>query len=159
MAEDLFAALTGDRGDAEPDETPPDNRRGARQLALQALYWQTSSPGDTAAALRELGESFQLSEPVRDFAACLVRTVEEHRPRLDELIDGAADHWRQDRMARLDALILRLALAEILYLDDIPVRVSIDEAVELAKTYSTGQSYAFINGVLDAVVRQQGLSL
>ena len=62
-------------------------------------------------------------------------------------------------MARLDALILRLALAEILYLDDVPVRASIDEAIELAKTYSTGQSYAFINGVLDAVVRQQGLSL
>jgi len=159
MAEELFASLPNDGEDAEPDAPLPDNRRSARQVALQALYWETSSPGEAAAALRELGDSVQLSEPVRDFAACLVRAVEEHRPRLDELIDGAADHWSQDRMARLDALILRLALAEILYLDDIPVRVSIDEAIELAKIYSTGQSYAFINGILDAVVRQQGLSL
>ena len=159
MAEELFASLPGDGEDVEPDVSPPDNRRGARQLALQVLYWETSSPGEARAALRELGESFQLSEPVRDFAARLVDTVVEHRLRLDELIDGAADHWSQDRMARLDALILRLALAEILYLDDVPVRASIDEAIELAKTYSTGQSYAFINGILDAVVRQQGLSL
>ena len=159
MAEELFASLPGDAEDAEPDENPPDNRRGARQVALQAFYWETSSPGEVRAALRKLGESFQHSEPVRDFASRLVDTVEEYRPRLDELIDGAADHWSQDRMARLDVLILRLALAEILYIDDIPVRASIDEAIELAKTYSTGQSYAFINGVLDAVVRQQGLSL
>jgi len=159
MAEELFASLPGDAEDAEPDAHPPDNRRGARQLALQVLYWETSSPGETEAALRELGEGFQLSAPVREFAARLVRAAEEHRARLDELIDGAADHWSRNRMARLDALILRLALAEILYLDEVPVRASIDEAIELAKTYSTGQSYAFINGILDAVVRQQGLSL
>jgi transcription antitermination protein NusB len=144
--------------EAGADETSlPDNRRGARQVALQVLYWEASSPGDVEVALRELGERFALSPQVRDFAARLVQNIGEHRDRLDELIAGAATHWQRERLARIDHLILRLALAEILYFDDVPVRVSIDEAIELAKLYSTGQSYAFINGVLDAIVRRQGL--
>jgi len=151
MEEEVFASDSG------PDLVPPDNRHGARQVALQVLYWETTSPGDADLALRELGARFGLSEPVRDFVADLVHSVHRHVDELDELIAAAATHWQPDRMARIDSLILRLALAEILYFEDVPVRVSIDEAVELAKTYSTGQSYAFVNGVLDAIVHQKGL--
>ena len=68
-----------------------------------------------------------------------------------------AKNWSWERIARIDRLILRLALAEMLYIEEIPVRVSINEAIELAKSYSTDKSYAFVNGVLDGVVRQKGL--
>lgn len=159
MSEDLFATPPEDRAEASDEKPPANNRRGARQIALQALYWEASDAGDAAAAVDNLSDRFDLSPKIRDFAVRLVAAVGEHQDRLDELISATSAHWHQDRMARLDALILRLALAEILYCDDIPVPVSIDEAIELAKTYSTDQSYAFINGILDAIVRQQGLSL
>jgi N utilization substance protein B len=145
----------------EPDllaPSLPDNRRGARQLALQALYWDACSPGDAGDALRELGQRAALSAPTREFAAQLVGAVGAHRRQLDELIDAAASHWRQDRIARIDGIILRLALAEILHCNT-PARVAIDEAVELARTYSGAQAYAFVNGVLDAVVGQRGLPM
>lgn len=141
-----------------PDPALPDNRHGARQLALQALYWEASSPGDGQRALGELGEQASLSAPTRAFAGQLVAAVSEHAGELDALVDGAASHWRQDRIARIDGIILRLALAEILHCGT-PARVAIDEAVELAKTYSGAKSYVFVNGVLDAVTRQRGLPL
>ena len=136
---------------------PPDNRHGARQMALQALYWDASSPGHIDLALQELSQHPAYSDQVRAFATELVHRVREHAAELDELITATVAHWEQDRIARIDGIILRLALAEILYCADIPVRVSINEAIELAKTFSTEQSYAFVNGVLDAVVRQKGL--
>ncbi|MEC9380651.1 MAG: transcription antitermination protein NusB, partial [Candidatus Latescibacterota bacterium] len=64
-----------------------------------------------------------------------------------------------DRIARLDGLILRLGLAELLYIGDVPARVTIHEAVELAKTYGGGQSYRFVNGLLDAIARQRDLDV
>jgi transcription antitermination factor NusB len=144
-------------GESGEEYAPPDNRRGARQLALQSLYWEASLAGEARAALEELGERFQLSESTRCFARELVHCVGAHAAELDELIDAAASHWRRERLARLDHLILRLALAEMLYFADIPPRVSLEEAIELGKLYSTGQSHAFINGVLDAVARRKGL--
>ncbi|MCC7265164.1 MAG: transcription antitermination factor NusB [Candidatus Latescibacteria bacterium] len=141
-----------------PDPVLPDNRHGARQLALQALYWEASSPGDGQRALGELGEQASLSAPTLEFATQLVAAVSEHGGELDALVDGAASHWRQDRIARIDGIILRLALAEILHCGT-PARVAMDEAIELAKTYSGAKSYVFVNGVLDAVTRQRGLPL
>jgi N utilization substance protein B len=143
--------------DPESYQPPPNNRRGARQVALQALYWDASSPGTAAVAVRELIRRFALSEEVGAFATALVHTVGEHGRELEELIAANATHWKQDRIARIDGIILRLALAEVLFLVGIPVRVSIDEAIELAKLYSTEQSYGFINGILDAIVHQRGL--
>ncbi len=157
MAERNFEAAFDEA--FEQDEPPPDSRRGARQLALQTLYWDTSSPGDMNGAFQELTRRFALSDRVRTFAAELVHSVEEYDQELEKLIAATVLHWKQERIARIDWIILRLALAEILYLEDIPVRVSIDEAVELAKIYSTEQSYAFINGILDAIVHQKGLAV
>jgi len=141
-----------------PDPALPDNRHGARQLALQALYWEASSPGDGERALGELGSQAGLSAPTCEFAAQLVGAVGRHGDELDQLVDGAASHWRQDRIARIDGIILRLALAEMLHCGT-PARVAIDEAIELAKSYSGAKSYVFVNGVLDAVARQRGLPL
>lgn len=141
-----------------PDPGLPDNRHGARQLALQALYWEASSPGDGRRALRELGEEAGMSAPTLEFAAQLVGAVGQHGGELDQLIDAAASHWRQDRIARIDGIILRLALAEIIHCG-IPARIAMDEAIELAKAYSSAKAYLFVNGVLDALVRQRGLPL
>lgn len=145
--------------DIDPDKPPPNNRHGARQLALQALYWNACLPGTSTEAMQELGERFSLRGEICTFAASLVKHVEDHLDELDGLIDSAATNWSRERIARIDGLILKLALAEMLYFDDIPLRASIDEAIELAKTFSTERSYAFINGILDAVARQQGLAL
>ena len=144
-----------DFGTEEP--SVPNSRRGARQVALQALYWDAVSPGDASRAVAELATRLSLSVDVGDFATRLVAAVGEHRQHLEELISASATRWPQDRMARVDRLILLLGLAEMLYFDEIPARVSLDEAVELAKLYGGGPSYAFVNGVLDAVARRQGI--
>ena len=141
------------------DEAPPNNRHGARQVALQALYWEQSAATDSLGALDQLCVRFGLAPAVQSFAAELLQRAAEHADELDELAAARVQHWRWERIARIDRLILRLALAEMLFIEEIPVRVSIFEAVELAKSYSTDKSYAFVNGVLDGVVRQKGLSV
>ena len=140
----------------EPDI--PDSRRGARRIALHTLYWEASSPGEADVALSELAGRCGLSDGHTAFARQLVQTANERRNEFDELINATAAHWRTDRIARLDAIIIRLALVELLSIDDIPSAVSIDEAVELAKAYGSEQSYAFVNGVLDAVISTGDLS-
>lgn len=137
----------------------PDSRTGARQVALQALYWEASSPGEAEEAVAALGAQFGLAEVYLQFSRELIGLATTRSDELDELIEASATHWKRERLARIDGLILRLALAEILYLDDIPVRVSINEAVELAKLYGGPKSSAFVNGVLDAVARQRKLGL
>ena len=135
----------------------PDNRHGARQLALQALYWESCDAGKAELALQSLEQNLELSDQVRGFAAILVGLVSGHALELDEIISANATHWRPERMARIDLIILRQTLAEILFIDEVPVRASIDEAVELARVFSTEKSYAFVNGILDAVAHQKGL--
>ena len=141
------------------DEAPPNNRHGARQVALQALYWEQSAQTDSLCALAELCGRFGLKQEVQSFAAELLQCAAEHAAELDALAAARIQHWPWERVARIDRLILRLALAEMLFIEEIPVRVSISEAVELAKSYSTDKSYAFVNGVLDGVVRQKGLKV
>ncbi len=141
------------------DEAPPNNRHGARQVALQALYWQQSAATDSLGALDQLCARFSLAQEVQSFAAELLQRTAEHADELDALAAARVQHWRWERIARIDRLILRLALAEMLFIEEIPVRVSIFEAVELAKSYSTDKSYAFVNGVLDGVAHQKGLSV
>jgi len=144
-------------GCQEHEETPADSRRGARQIALQALYWAASTRDDPRDAVRELGERSGHGDPVRAFSLALVEAVTAHEADLDALIRSSGTRWSLERMARVDLLILRLGLAEILYVPEVPIPVSIDEAVEMARIFSTGDSYAFVNGVLDAIVQQHNL--
>ena len=160
----------GDQSEWEPDWTEPElpnSRHGARCLALQALYWGASSGassganclGDVTAALDSLGRRSGLEPEYRAFAAQLVGVVVDHADELSQLIEKAAHNWSLARMARMDVLILRLALAEILHLADVPTLVSIDDAVELAKVYSGETSHAFVNGILDAVANSLGVDM
>ena len=140
------------------DEAPPDNRTGSRQIALQALYWQASDSGAAGAAVDELCTRFAHSKKVAAFATELVHQVQTHGEELDLLIAETSTRWSPERIARIDRLILRLALAEMLHIDDVPARVAIHEAVNLARAFSTEKSYAFVNGILDAVAKRKGLA-
>ena len=141
------------------EEELPDTRTGARRLALEVLYWEVAAPGQLEEAFRQRATAAALRRENIEFANRLARTAVEHAEELDDLISTTATNWSSDRIARLDGLVLRLGAAELLYFDDVPARVSIDEAVELARTYGGGKSHAFVNGVLDGIARARGIRL
>ncbi len=128
----------------------PGKRRHARELAVQFLYQYDLSGGDLKEAL-ELFWQTQTDVPdaVRTFAEDLIRGCLSHRDVIDEKLRQYTEHWELPRMAAVDRNILRLAIFEMLRRDDIPPVVSINEAVEIAKRYSTRESGAFVNGILD----------
>jgi transcription antitermination factor NusB len=122
-------------------------------LALQALY-QADLTGDDVlesieATLRKDGHA----EGAVDYAFDLARGVRQRVNELDDLLRAAAQHWSVERMAVIDRNILRLGIEEFLHHPEVPPRVVINEAIELAKRFSTGQSGSFVNGVLDRVRR------
>ena len=128
---------------------PSVNRRTrAREVALQVLYQLDLNPGEPADHTAFLQRRLR-DDRLRNFAESLVEGVHAHRPKLDELISGVAENWRIDRMAAIDRNILRLGAFEMLFCPDVPVKVAINEALELAKRYSTAQSSRFVNGILD----------
>lgn len=140
-------------------------RRTAREMALQMLYQRDvgasdlaqifhafdlgehlASGGDAARRRRRLEEAF-------GFARRLVRGTAEHQAEIDELIARQADNWRLERMPIVDRNVLRLAVFELLFSDDTPELVVVDEAIELAKKYGSEQSGRFVNGLLDGLLK------
>jgi len=88
----------------------------------------------------------------KDFSVRLTNLVIGHRDELDELIKGKVDNWEIERIALIDRILLRMGIAELLYFEDIPPKVSINEVIEMAKEYSTSNSGKFLNGILDAIL-------
>lgn len=125
-------------------------RHLGRELALKALY-QIDIRGGAASRedLALLFESFHADDRARKFAAELVEGVKRECAALDKHLAGALEHWTIGRLSRVDHNILRLGLYELLWMDEIPARVTIDEAIELAKAYGDQNSGRFVNGVLD----------
>ena len=109
------------------------------------------SPGDPNAVFDLICETFGAERSILPFSRQLLLGVCERGRELDVLIRQASKNWRLDRMPLLDRSILRLATFEILFIDDIPPKVSIDEAVELGKRFGSEDSGSFINGVLDNI--------
>ena len=134
-------------------------RRSGRELAFRLLF-QIDVGGATAtevfAVTRETSES---SPEVWRFATSLARGAWEGREPTDAIIEKYATGWSLQRMANADRNLLRLALYEILERDDIPDSVAVNEAVELAKTYSTAESARFINGILGSYLRDREAQL
>lgn len=126
-------------------------RRRSRELAIKVLFHLDFSRDDPAIAFNLICNNFGASEDVKPFSKELVLGVCIHIKELDDLVAKASQNWRLERIARVDRSILRLALYELLYRDDIPPKVSINEAVDLGKRFSTEESGAFINGVLDKI--------
>lgn len=132
-------------------------RRKGRELALQALY-QMQMTGDASLEAVEIFlRHFQGGVKARDFARRLVLGVLNHWEEIDGLIEQTADHWKLSRMAKVDLTILRMATYELVFCPDIPINVSMDEAIEIGKRYGSGNSAAFINGVLDHVAQASGV--
>jgi N utilization substance protein B len=124
----------------------PDERSDARERALYLLYEAHSKGIDPTDAL-----ALQVLEP-DELTTMLVSGVEAHRERLDAVIANKAKGWTLERMPVLDLSVLRLASFELAERPDVPVAVVLDEAVELAKRFSTDDSGRFVNGVLSALV-------
>jgi N utilization substance protein B len=130
-------------------------RTRARELALQYLFTLDARAGEADQELDEFLRSSGASRHARRFATELVDGVRKHQADLDQKIAALAANWTLERMPRVDRNILRLAGFELLHSKEVPVRVALNEAIELGKRYSTAQSGAFVNGILDKLKAQR----
>jgi transcription antitermination protein NusB len=129
-------------------------RSRGREVALQVLYQIEQNPGVPVTEVHQFIDRRTLGEPkLAEFTAGLIAGVREHQPRIDAMIQEVAENWRLDRMAAIDRNILRLGAYEVLFCPEVPAKVAINEALELAKRYSTSQSSRFVNGILDRVLQ------
>ncbi len=127
-------------------------RTRAREFALQILYQLEMNPGSR----EEIKNSFwnqnpEAAEEVRQFAGSLVEGTLTHQEEIDKIVTKATENWEIGRMAVIDRNILRFATYELLFVQDIPPKVTINEAVNLAKKFSQEDSGKFVNGVLDKI--------
>ena len=130
-------------------------RRKSRELALQALYQGELAGQNGLLGFEEFCVHFQVNKKTISYAKKLLDGVQEKGDVINQLISKYAENWRLERMSSIDRNILRLAVYEMHYQDDVPVSVAINEAVEIAKRYSTDDSGPFINGVLDAMAKEE----
>jgi len=132
-------------------------RRKGRELALQALYQQEITGEVSDRMLRPFQESFEGSEPVKEFALRLVHGVAERREEIDAVIGKVMQNWRVERLSKVDLNVLRLATYELLGTPEVPVTVVINEAIEIARRFGSQESSVFVNGVLDQVAAELGV--
>ena len=134
-------------------------RRAARELALQTLYAEELTGYPLAQVAEDVAGKSDLPVELKEFAKALFMAACLHRDELDKFIQDKSENWDFERIAIIDRLIIRMAICEFLYFEDIPPKVSISEAIEIAKKYSTDDSSAFVNGILDAVLHQIGADI
>lgn len=134
-------------------------RHKARRWVLQILYaWEVRGSDrrlDEEAA--DLFDRRHIHSGTRDYAERVVDVLADHIEEIDDHIQEAASNWDVDRLAVIDKNVLRIAVAELLWLEDVPTKVTIDEAVTLAKRYGGEESPRFVNGVLDALAHRHDL--
>lgn len=137
-----------------------EGRRRAREAALQMLYqWEVGRAGVHEAVVTYWpahDPDGEVGEELRTFANALVHGTVERKDEIDRTLAKHATNWRVERMAVIDRLVLRLAVYELLSAADTPPKVIINEALELARTFSGEEAVAFVNGVLDAVRKELG---
>jgi N utilization substance protein B len=132
-------------------------RRKSRELALQMLFQLDMGKQDPEQVRRTFwNERKDLEDKIRSFSEDLFQVACDRREEIDQLIERNAEHWRMDRMAAVDRNLLRTGVAEFLGFPKTPRPVVINEALEIARRYSTPESVHFINGVLDSVARELG---
>jgi N utilization substance protein B len=132
-------------------------RHLGRELALKALYRSDICGGASTEDLALFFENFPADDRARKFAVELVEGVVRETAVLDKILAEALEHWSIRRLSRVDHNIMRLALYELMRRDDIPARVTLDEAIELAKMYGDQDSGRFVNGVLDQIATRLDL--
>ena len=128
-------------------------RSKARKRAVDVLYESDVRGVDSLVTLRD--RVALADPPINDYTVSLVEGAQEHRARIDEILAAYAEGWTIERMPGVDRAVLRLGVYELLWREDVPDAVVIDEAVELAKSLSTDESPRFVNGVLGRVLRDR----
>ncbi len=127
-------------------------RSQARELALQCLYQLDLRGAEAEESARQLLATAE--GPVRDYARTLVEGVRTRQEELTGILSALIEHWSWDRVAAVDRAILKIGAYEILHVPEVPPKAALDEAIELAKRYSTRESGSFVNGVLDKIYRK-----
>ena len=127
-------------------------RRKSREFALQVLYQWEITGQEAARGLAQFREHLVPEGNGDQFTECLVRGVLDHRQEIDGIIEGHSENWRLKRMPLVDRNILRIATFELLYCEEIPPKVTLNEAIELAKRFGSEESGSFINGILDRIM-------
>lgn len=131
-------------------------RSKARKRAIDVLFESDQRGVDVLAVLADRLQ--RADPPVGEYAVTLVEGVAQHRDRIDDLVQTYSQGWQLDRMPAVDRAVLRLAIYELMYEDDVPDSVVIDEAVELAKQLSTDESPAFVNGLLARILTMKSVA-
>lgn len=126
-------------------------RRRARELAMQALFYMDTQQNGSPQMLERFCENFSLPHRVRPFFLQLVNGVLAAQPQIDALIERYSKNWKVQRMSCVDRNVMRVAIFEMLFCADIPPKVSINEAIDVAKKFGTVESGAFINGIVDRI--------
>ncbi|MFA6434329.1 MAG: transcription antitermination factor NusB [Elusimicrobiales bacterium] len=133
-------------------------RRLSRENCLQSLYLSDVTRLETADILAIFQmQEFALEEKVFEFYKTLFTSTTDNREKIDAVLTATSKNWGLERMSAIDRCLLRMAVCEMMFLEDAPVPVIIDEAIELAKKYSTENSGKFVNGVLDSIAKQRNL--
>lgn len=127
-------------------------RREARERALQILF-QWDIHGKAGDWLQDFWTQHPTAEPVKTFTEQLVEGVRTHKAEIDKLIGVHATNWKVSRMPIVDRNILRAALYELLFLADVPAKVTVNEAIELAKRFADDETKKFVNGILDQMLK------
>jgi len=128
-------------------------RRQAREWAVQFLFQNDFNPGNLDRALKDFWEDKVFGQKSREFTEELVRGVLSHSKQIDNLLAQYAENWEIKRMNAVDRNVIRTAIFEMLFKPDIPPVVSINEAVDIAKTYNSPESGKFVNGILDRALK------
>jgi N utilization substance protein B len=128
-------------------------RHEAREQAFAVVFEKSFNEG---ASFQEIIDGAQECELVKinGFAGSLLNIIEENFEKIDETIEGSLVNWSLQRLPKVSLAVLRLAVAEILYNEDVPVSVSVNEAVEIAKTFGSEEDASYINGVLSTIVKK-----
>ncbi|MBN2415155.1 transcription antitermination factor NusB [bacterium] len=129
-------------------------RRKARSVALQRLYAYEVSGNRLEKVIDEIFEDCGDDTEIAAFAVMLLKRSVEKREEIDAEVSRMVQNWDFSRVALVDRLIIRMAFCELLYFDEIPPKVTINEAIELAKSFSTEQSGRFVNGILDSLYKK-----
>ncbi|MBN1844137.1 MAG: transcription antitermination factor NusB [Sedimentisphaerales bacterium] len=148
-------------GNDEADHPDPsgDPRHTARQLAMQFLYQLAVQDGQNIGQMDVFLDEFAPDPAIRALARTWIIGAYQQRPSIDEQIQAVSDNWDLSRISQVDCSILELSLYQLLFCPEIPPKVILNEAVELAKRFSTSHAPAFVNGILDTIWKRQQRSI
>lgn len=128
-------------------------RKQAREGTMKILYQMEINEDFSDEALNIYFDNFDFDELEREYILDAMTKIKDNLSSIDKYIETHSEGWNLNRLAKIDLAVLRIAVYEILYRKDIPIEVSINEAIEIVKKYSTEESFKFINGVLGGFVR------